>query len=159
MLAPPPKRIKIRDPHQYTHSDDTSDDTLPDSPPKTSPKNLRTLTPILEVRSPVAKAFWEKRGRESYQALEHRRLSCLSCSSALRLFAWTGNSHRLVTFIPSPATRISPSHKPHTLPGCLQQHIKQIGTKVLTNHLSQFFPQRNLAVHLPDWQMWCASTP
>ena len=39
-------------------SDDTSDDTLPDSPPKTNTKNLRTLTPILEVRTPIAKAIW-----------------------------------------------------------------------------------------------------
>ena len=29
-------------------------------PPKTNPKNLRTLTPILEVRTPVAKAIWGK---------------------------------------------------------------------------------------------------
>ena len=33
------------------------DDTLPD---RTNPKNLRTLTPILEVRIPLSKAIWGK---------------------------------------------------------------------------------------------------
>ena len=31
----------------------TSDDTLPDSPPQTNRQNLRTLTPSLEVRTPL----------------------------------------------------------------------------------------------------------
>ena len=30
-------------------------------PPKTNPKNLRSLTPILEVRTPIAEAIWGKR--------------------------------------------------------------------------------------------------
>jgi len=44
-----------------THTPDgTSNDTLCDSPPATNPQNLRTLTPQLEVRTPVAKAIWGK---------------------------------------------------------------------------------------------------
>ena len=42
-----------------THTPDgTSNNTLRDSPPATNPQNLRTLTPQLEVRTPMAKAIW-----------------------------------------------------------------------------------------------------
>ena len=47
----------------------TSDNTLPDSPPKTNPQNLRTLTPILEVRTPVAKAIWGKNERNQFRVI------------------------------------------------------------------------------------------
>ncbi len=67
---PPPGSAN---PHPYTHihtSDDTSDDSLPDSPPETNPQNLRTLTPILEVRFLIAKAIWGKHvSKLSYEIL------------------------------------------------------------------------------------------
>ncbi len=76
-------------PHTHTHtSDDTSDNTLPDShplnlrtlththththqttpqmtcptaPSETNTQNLRTITPILEVRTPITKTIWGKK--------------------------------------------------------------------------------------------------
>ena len=62
----------LRRPDSAPISDDTSNDTLPDSPPKTNPQNLRTLIPILEVRTPIAtKAIWGK------TCQKHCRKRCL----------------------------------------------------------------------------------
>ena len=85
----PGKRIKICIHSPIHTSDNTSDDSPPKTnqnlrtlthshirrhlgrhparqhPPKTNPKNLRTITPILEVRTPIAKAIWGKRNHDS----------------------------------------------------------------------------------------------
>jgi len=50
----PPKRIKKFE-HQTTRTT-----PCPTAPPKTNPKNLQTLTPRLEVRTPMAQAIWGK---------------------------------------------------------------------------------------------------
>ena len=52
----PPKRIKKFE-HQTTRTT-----PCPTAPPKTNPKNLQTLTPRLEVRTPMAQAI---RGKTS----------------------------------------------------------------------------------------------
>ena len=56
----PPKRIKICEPspipiHTFRRH------PARQAPPKPNPKNPRTLTPILEVRTPIAQAIWEKK--------------------------------------------------------------------------------------------------
>ena len=75
---PPPKRIKICEPSPIR----TSDDTLPDSPPKTNPKNLRTLTPKLEVRTPIAKAIWGKKKAPNPSQ---------TCQGSITLIQWSIN--------------------------------------------------------------------
>ena len=46
---------KSASPYPYTHQ------TTPRTTPLPNRKNLRTLTPILEVRTPIAKAIWRNR--------------------------------------------------------------------------------------------------
>ena len=109
-----------------------------------NPKNLRTLTPILEVRTPFAKAILGKTGLWII-ALEHMRLSCLSCSSALRLFAWRGNSYRSLSYLhlQQEFHLAQDSHPSGMSPITYQTNWPDLKwTKVLTNHLSQFSPEK-----------------
>ena len=56
---PNPKRKSSAHTHPSNcTSDNTWDDTLPNSPLQTNPKNQRTLSPILEVRTPITTAIW-----------------------------------------------------------------------------------------------------
>ena len=50
--------LRSANPDPYTHQ--TTPPTTPcvTVPPATNPQNLRTLTPQLEVRTPIAKAIW-----------------------------------------------------------------------------------------------------
>ena len=55
--SPPQNASKSPSPHPYTHQTTPCPTAPPNSPPKTNPKNLRTLTPRLEVTTPIAKAI------------------------------------------------------------------------------------------------------
>ena len=100
--SPPQNKSKSASPQSYTHHTALPTIPCPTDPPKTNPKNLGTFTPILEVRTLIAKAIWgkivdvsclRKRNKNSWSIkyLSYRRNKVSgkpSNSNNQRLIAW-----------------------------------------------------------------------